>query len=89
MLTGNRGEWSEIYAFFKVLLDREIHTKDNKKYPILSIRRMDADGGTTYRILQNDQFEVKSPHSFESKIISLPDLRSSVSKIFSEIEIAS
>lgn len=42
-LAANRGEWSEIYAFLKVLLDGEVATKNGRMYPILSIQRMDRE----------------------------------------------
>jgi type II restriction enzyme len=44
MLTGNKGEWSEIYTFFKLLADKKVFSGDadlNKIeelfYPIIRI----------------------------------------------------
>ncbi|MEY5040673.1 MAG: hypothetical protein RLZZ414_201 [Bacteroidota bacterium] len=55
MLTGNKGEWSEIYALFKLLGDKKLHPGDNeiKKlenvvYPILKILRNEVNGNYEY-----------------------------------------
>ena len=45
-MTGNKGEWSELYAFFKLLSEGKIYEADEKVekinnvyYPILKIFR--------------------------------------------------
>ena len=44
-LTGNKGEWSELYVLFKLLGEKKIHAGDGKLnklrvfYPVLSIIR--------------------------------------------------
>lgn len=57
-LKGNKGEWSELYAFFKLLADGrlycgdgEINRYDDKYYPILKIFRNDAENRNTYEVL--------------------------------------
>lgn len=57
MITGNKGEWSEIYALFKLLGDKELHPGNNeiKKiqnlvYPILKILRTEVNGNFEYSI---------------------------------------
>lgn len=57
MITGNKGEWSEIYALFKLLGDKELHPGNNeiKKlenlvYPILRILRTEVNGNFEYSI---------------------------------------
>lgn len=57
MITGNKGEWSEIYALFKLLGDKELQPGDNeiKKiqnlvYPILKILRTEVNGKFEYSI---------------------------------------
>lgn len=57
MLTGNKGEWSEIYALFKLLGDQELHlgNKEIEKiqgivYPILKILRSETNGDFEYSI---------------------------------------
>lgn len=57
MLTGNKGEWSEIYALFKLLGDKElrpgnsaIKKLENLVYPILRILRTEVNGSFEYSI---------------------------------------
>jgi hypothetical protein len=57
MITGNKGEWSEIYALFKLLGDKELHPGnseieklENLVYPILRILRTEAHGNFEYSI---------------------------------------
>ena len=49
MLTGNKGEWSEIYVFLKLLADGRLNAADanlnaipNVYYPIIKILRQEA-----------------------------------------------
>ena len=57
MIKGNKGEWSEIYALFKLLGDKELHPGDisinrieNLVYPILQILRTEEAGNFSYSI---------------------------------------
>ncbi len=57
MLTGNKGEWSEIYALFKLLGDKQLFAGDadlNKVeelfYPIIKIIRNESGGDFEYEI---------------------------------------
>lgn len=57
MITGNKGEWSEIYALFKLLGDEELHPGnseinkiENLVYPILKILRTEINGNFEYSI---------------------------------------
>ncbi len=57
MLTANKGEWSEIYTFFKLLSEKRLYSGDanvNKIqdlfYPILKILREESKGAFEYRI---------------------------------------
>jgi len=57
MLTGNKGEWSEIYALFKLLGDKKIFTGDADLkrveeifYPIIKIIRNEIGGEFKYEI---------------------------------------
>ncbi len=56
-LKGNKGEWSELYAFFKLLADGCLYSGDglqnrydDKFYPILEIFRDDSPNRNTYKI---------------------------------------
>ncbi|QTE22805.1 HpaII family restriction endonuclease [Polaribacter cellanae] len=57
MITGNKGEWSEIYALFKLLGDKQLFlgNKDLEKlegivYPILRVLRTENNGSFEYAI---------------------------------------
>jgi type II restriction enzyme len=57
MITGNKGEWSEIYALLKLLGDKKLHPGnsqikkiENLFYPILRILRTDVNGSFEYSI---------------------------------------
>ena len=57
MITGNKGEWSEIYALFKLLGDNQLFlgNKDIEKleglvYPIIKILRSENNGNFEYSI---------------------------------------
>jgi len=60
MLTGNKGEWSEIYTFFRLLADQKVYSGDaelNKIeelfYPIVKILREEHVGRFEYQVDQN------------------------------------
>lgn len=60
MLTGNKGEWSEIYALFKLLGDTVLYPGNenieripNILYPILKILRSNSSGNFEYSIQDN------------------------------------
>jgi type II restriction enzyme len=60
MLTGNKGEWSEIYVFLKLLADGKLHAADaslnaisNVYYPILKILRQEGRAKREYRLNGN------------------------------------
>lgn len=57
MITGNKGEWSEIYALFRLLGDKNLHLGDKeiKKleglvYPVLQVIRNEASGIMYYSV---------------------------------------
>lgn len=57
MITGNKGEWSEIYALFKLLGDKnlfagdaELNKVENLFYPIIKIIRNETGGNYEYEI---------------------------------------
>ena len=57
MITGNKGEWSEIYALFKLLGDKQLFAGDadlNKVeelfYPIIKIIRNESGGNFEYEL---------------------------------------
>jgi HpaII restriction endonuclease len=60
MLTANKGEWSEIYTFFKLLSEKRLYSGDanvnkipNLFYPILKILREESRGEFEYSFEDN------------------------------------
>lgn len=60
MLTGNRGEWSEVYALLKVISDKKLWRGDgnlnklkNAVIPIIKVLREESDGTYEYAINQD------------------------------------
>lgn len=56
-VTGNKGEWSELYTFFKLLADGKLYSGDGdlnrydeKWFPILEIFRDDSSNRNTYQV---------------------------------------
>lgn len=57
-LTGNKGEWSEIYALFKLLGEGKVYAGDQNLnkiqdlfYPIIMILRQEKDGGYNFHLI--------------------------------------
>lgn len=53
--SANKGEWSELYVFFKLLADGKLHSGDghlniinDRDFPVLAIYRSDAEDRTSY-----------------------------------------
>ncbi len=97
MITGNKGEWSEIYALFKLLGDKKLFLGDQdlKKvaglvYPILSILRTESNGTYEYAIqdelilITDNKEELKiSVSEFKEKAIFLLEaIKNSKSRTF-------
>ena len=102
MITGNKGEWSEIYALFKLLGDeqlflgdKDIEKLENLVYPILQILRIEAIGEIKYSIQDNivlitgTEEPIEIPISkFKSKSLFLLDaIKANKSGTFSVPEI--
>ncbi len=87
MITGNKGEWSEIYALFKLLGDKQLFLgdKDIEKleglvYPIIKILRSENNGDFEYSIkdeiilVSGDEQVLKIPiEQFKIKALFLLD----------------
>lgn len=92
MITGNKGEWSEFYAFIKLLVDKKIIGADQDLekieaifFPILKIIREESEGKLEYE-LQNGE-KVKILHSDgKTAIVDTSDLKTKVVEIFNEIK---
>jgi type II restriction enzyme len=73
MITGNKGEWSEVYAFFKILGDKVIYGGDGDLnrvesllYPILKVIRYELNGSFEYSI--NDDLVLITGDNVEHRI---------------------
>ncbi|MCC5945462.1 MAG: HpaII family restriction endonuclease [Bernardetiaceae bacterium] len=83
MLKGNKGEWSEVYALFKLLGDKELHLGNENiqkmqgvVFPIIKILRAEANSKFEYAIQdeiilisgsKNDEVQRISIHKFKEK----------------------
>ncbi|HAJ99031.1 MAG TPA: HpaII family restriction endonuclease [Bacteroidales bacterium] len=92
-LTGNKGEWSEFYAFIKILTDGKVFTADkNLKileehfHIVLKIIRQEAIGKKEYDISRNDGKVVVSDENAEIAIIDLEKIKGSVANVFEQIK---
>ena len=77
MLTGNKGEWSEIYVFLKLLADGKLHAADGDLnadpdvyYPIIKIVRQE-DGSTRHFCRNGDVAIVDGENGATLKRISI------------------
>lgn len=80
MITGNKGEWSEIYALFKLLGDKELHlgNKDLEKiqgivYPILKILRSETNGDFEYSIQDEIVFITGNAETLRIPIVNFKE----------------
>lgn len=102
MITGNKGEWSEIYALFKLLGDKQLFLGDKniKKletliYPIIKILRSENNGHFEYSIkdeliiISGDEEVLKVPVSVfkEKALFLLTAIKTNNERTFSVPEI--
>lgn len=96
-ITGNKGEWSEFYAFIKILTDGKIFTADKNLeilkenfYIVLKIIREESAGPKSYDVSRGDGSVVISDILNEKEkkldIIELNEIKSGVAKIFNEMK---
>ena len=80
-LTGNKGEWSEIYTLLKLLGEGKVYAGDQNLnkiqdlfYPIIMILRQEKDGNYNYRLLRQGipmQEYATIPHLPVSELLRL------------------
>lgn len=89
MIKGNKGEWSEIYTFLKLLADKNIYSGDsnlNRRatlyYPIIKILRQERDGNYEYKVKNKSILSLGN-----KKEITLPvsDFKSNSEYLFDKI----
>jgi|SRR3989344_747907 len=98
MITGNKGEWSEFYAFLKILLDRKLFAADqnltiiqDKFYIVLRVIREEISTGIKiYDISANaDEIKVFDEQNIQLTVIDPSVLSPKVTQIFDRIKNAS
>jgi len=104
MLTGNKGEWSEIYTLLKIISDRKLFAGDSDLnkiesliFPIIKILRDESNGTYEYAydsdlvIIKGNEEEFRFPITqFQEKAVSLlSKLKETTTATFSIPEIES
>ena len=91
--TGNKGEWSEFYAFVKILTDGKVFTADkNLKiledhfHLVLKIIRQEAAGIKIYDISKNDGNVVISDDNSEIDVVEMENIKNSIAGIFEQMK---
>lgn len=96
-LKANKGEWSEFYAFVKILVDGKLfaadsnlHKNHTEFFDVLNIERNEKKNETmVYDISKNDSNVAILRNGVEIKIVEKKLLKEGVKKIFNEIKNAS
>lgn len=104
MLTGNKGEWSEIYTLLKIISDKKLFAGDsdlnkieNLIFPIIKILRDESNGTYEYSydsdlvIIKGNEEEFRIPISYfkEKAVLLLSKIKETTSATFSIPEIES
>ncbi len=101
MLSGNRGEWSEIYTFFKLLADGKLHAANadlslnpTSYYPIVKIIRQQKSfsyeyvlDDTNVSISKSDENTVLKTISRNALAVAAVDLLSAISQARATFEV--
>lgn len=96
-IKGNKGEWSEFYAFIKILTDGEIFAADenlkktkNKFYTVLKVIREEKTGKKVYDISEEkSKVLIVGEDGKKVDIVNSGDIKSKVATIFKKIKEAS
>ncbi|MFV0390696.1 MAG: HpaII family restriction endonuclease [Paludibacteraceae bacterium] len=80
MITGNKGEWSEIYTLLKVIADKQLFAGDNNLnkienliFPIIKVLRDESNG--TFEFSYNDDLVVINNNNKEKIRISVNEFQ--------------
>ena len=91
-IKANKGEWSEFYAFIKLLEDKKIFGADedlekikNIVFPVLKIIREESVGKSEYEILEKNKVKVLGING-KSAIVDSSDLKTKIISIFNDIK---
>ena len=93
-LSGNKGEWSEIYAFLRLLeikklyaADAELNKKDDMFYNIINIIRTEPIGTLEFRINKADDTVSVIKTDTEDVLLTLPcdEFKTAADNLYNEI----
>jgi type II restriction enzyme len=93
MKSANRGEWSEFYAFLKMIMEKELSVagpnleKTDVSYPIISILR--GEGGDVKKYDLTGDGEIKLTHGDKETVLKFNDLKNGVKEVFGAIKSSS
>lgn len=96
MIRGNKGEWSELYAFLKILTDGKVFTADkdleilkDNFYVVLKIIREEGSGRKSYDISKHDgNVTIKNEKENLLGIVEIEKVKSKIARIFDEMKSA-
>jgi len=95
MIKGNKGEWSEFYAFLKILTDRKLFAADenleiiqDKFYLVLKVIREEAKNGRKiYNISDNDtDIKILDSGGNQIAVVEGRRIKSKIADIFSQMK---
>ena len=96
MTTGNKGEWSELYALFKLLGDKELCSGnedllkiEDLVYPILKILKTENSTDFEYAINEGEGNVIISINGTETVTIPVTTFEENAEKLLSEIQASS
>lgn len=91
-MSGNKGEWSELYVFFKLLSEGRVYAANEKverieevHYPILKIMREEQKGERIEYIIGKDKVDVENENGLIMSI-SKKEIEDNAKKLLKEIE---
>lgn len=92
-LTGNKGEWSEVYTLFKLLADGKLYIGDENQnlikdyyFPIVQILRNEKDGEFIYKVNKNNTIEIVNDFNNESILLDVVEFKNAAVSLLNEIK---
>src|SRR3989344_8551089 len=92
MITGNKGEWSEFYAFIKLLVDKKNIGADEDLekieavfFPILKIIREETEGKSEYELQAENSVKILHSNG-KTTVVDSSDLKTKVVEISQKIK---
>jgi len=92
-IKGNKGEWSEFYAFLKILVDGKMFAADKnlnileeKFFTVLKIIREEKGGKNFYNISKKGNILITNEEGKKIGLVKLKKIKNIVTKIFLEMK---